>query len=296
MRGGGRGCTCVLPRLAGSGATAHGTLHRGLGSSSGCGTHVTHACRCSALAWLPQVISDFGFGEAVGWPASPSSASCLRCHQPLACVDTCCLVPSPCIDCIGVRQGAPPSSPSRPSASPSPAGPWKKAAEDFLGTFEPTYFLREKRIGSPGAHSFKGWALAEMRRAVPAPVARQLSLQGSATTHLSCQRKAMPRCVRQCWLLSCGPAACRHDRCRHRHALQDGRRGARAAGVAGAVPEPRHGRQRQQPADGGDARRARLPGGLCCTRACVCWGVVGCSLLMALCALGSWESRCRCLL
>ncbi|PSC76084.1 Conserved oligomeric Golgi complex subunit 6 [Micractinium conductrix] len=29
-------------------------------------------------------------------------------------------------------------------------GPWKRAAEDFLGQFEPTYALKEKRIGSPG--------------------------------------------------------------------------------------------------------------------------------------------------
>lgn len=29
-------------------------------------------------------------------------------------------------------------------------GPWKKAALDFLGTFVPTYVLKEKRIGSPG--------------------------------------------------------------------------------------------------------------------------------------------------
>jgi hypothetical protein len=29
-------------------------------------------------------------------------------------------------------------------------GPWKKAALDFLGTFTPTYVLKEKRIGSPG--------------------------------------------------------------------------------------------------------------------------------------------------
>jgi hypothetical protein len=29
-------------------------------------------------------------------------------------------------------------------------GPWKKAAMDFLGTFLPAYFLKEKRIGSPG--------------------------------------------------------------------------------------------------------------------------------------------------
>ena len=29
-------------------------------------------------------------------------------------------------------------------------GPWKKAALDFLSQFNPTYFLKEKRIGSPG--------------------------------------------------------------------------------------------------------------------------------------------------
>ncbi|KAI3423940.1 hypothetical protein D9Q98_009774 [Chlorella vulgaris] len=29
-------------------------------------------------------------------------------------------------------------------------GPWKRAAEDFLATFQPTYVLKEKRIGSPG--------------------------------------------------------------------------------------------------------------------------------------------------
>ena len=29
-------------------------------------------------------------------------------------------------------------------------GPWKKQALDFLGTFLPTYVLKEKRIGSPG--------------------------------------------------------------------------------------------------------------------------------------------------
>jgi hypothetical protein len=29
-------------------------------------------------------------------------------------------------------------------------GPWKRAALDFLGTFVPTYVLKEKRIGSPG--------------------------------------------------------------------------------------------------------------------------------------------------
>lgn len=30
-------------------------------------------------------------------------------------------------------------------------GPWRKAADDFLATFEPSYALKEKRIGSPGA-------------------------------------------------------------------------------------------------------------------------------------------------
>lgn len=30
-------------------------------------------------------------------------------------------------------------------------GPWRKAADDFLATFEPTYCLKEKRIGSPGS-------------------------------------------------------------------------------------------------------------------------------------------------
>ncbi|KAI7838107.1 hypothetical protein COHA_008115 [Chlorella ohadii] len=29
-------------------------------------------------------------------------------------------------------------------------GPWRKAADDFLATFEPSYALKEKRIGSPG--------------------------------------------------------------------------------------------------------------------------------------------------
>lgn len=44
-----------------------------------------------------------------------------------------------------------PSSPPRAlSAPPFTAGPWKRAAEDFLATFQPTYVLKEKRIGSPG--------------------------------------------------------------------------------------------------------------------------------------------------
>lgn len=30
-------------------------------------------------------------------------------------------------------------------------GPWKKAAEEFLGKFERTYFLKEQRVGSPGS-------------------------------------------------------------------------------------------------------------------------------------------------
>lgn len=29
-------------------------------------------------------------------------------------------------------------------------GPWRKAAEDFLASFAPSYCLKEKRIGSPG--------------------------------------------------------------------------------------------------------------------------------------------------
>ena len=33
-------------------------------------------------------------------------------------------------------------------------GPWKKAADDFLGTFEQSYSLKERRIGSPGACHF----------------------------------------------------------------------------------------------------------------------------------------------
>ena len=29
-------------------------------------------------------------------------------------------------------------------------GPWRKAADDFLATFQPTYVLKERRVGNPG--------------------------------------------------------------------------------------------------------------------------------------------------
>ncbi len=37
-------------------------------------------------------------------------------------------------------------------------GPWRKAADDFLATFEPSYALKEKRIGSPGAARLCVWS------------------------------------------------------------------------------------------------------------------------------------------
>ena len=111
-------------------------------------------------------------------------------------------------------------------------GPWKKAAEDFLATFEPAYFIREKRIGSPGGwpHSSQStnWPCVKLyldrsvkRRgkghaaaaalggalgvAVPAAGRRcscwqPLGMLGPAASHLPeslmwpCLRRAGPRC------------------------------------------------------------------------------------------------------
>jgi hypothetical protein len=148
-------------------------------------------------------------------------------------------------------------------------GPWRKAADDFLATFEPTYVLKERRVGNPGVCGHLGvgraggWWVVGMHGCMhgwlgPAPA----SLGNLATAHrlsttllFTCPPPASsPPC------LLARAAPCRHGEPCNGHALRERRCAACAAPVARAVPVARHGRQRQQPAAGGQRCRADIPG------------------------------------